>query len=215
MSEELIREVDEEVKRDRLQAHLKRYGPFIAAAVVVIILGAGSGAWWVDLQQQRREALANDFAQAAALAGEGRLEEALDAFAAVAEEGDAGYRVLAGLRQAALLVEVGDNEAAVGIYDEIAAAKGVEAHFRDMAIVLGTLHAIDDGDPVALTERLAPLTADSNPWRFSARELTALLAMQTGDEARAVDLLESLADDLAAPPGIRARAAELLAAMGS
>ena len=214
MSEEIIREVDEEVKRDRLQSQMKRYGPFIAAAVVVVVAAATAGAWWVDFQEQRRQQRTDEFTQASALASEGRVEEALEAFGALADSGDSGYRILAGLRQASLLVEAGDNEAAVAIYEEIASTKGVEAHFRDMAIVLGALNALDDGDPAALTERLAPLTVESSSWRYSARELTALLAMRMGEEDRAVELLLSLADDLAAPSGIRARAAELLAALG-
>lgn len=214
MSEELIREVDEEVKRDRLQAQMKRYGPFIAAAVVVVVAAAAAGAWWVDFKEQRQAQRTNDFAQASAMASEGRIEEALEAFGALADSGGSGYRILAGLREASLLVEVGDNEAAVAIYDEIASTRGVEPHFRDMAIVLSTLHALDDGDPAVLTERLAPLTAEDNAWRYSARELSALLAMRMGEESRAVDLLQSLADDLTAPSGIRARAAELLAALG-
>ena len=214
MSEELIREVDEEVKRDRLQAQLKRYGPIIAAGVVVVIAGVAAGAWWVDSREKRQQQLSDDFAQAAILADEGSLEDALEAFGALADKGDAGYRVLAGLREAALLVEVGDTDAAVAVYDEIVSAKGVASHFRDMAIVLGTLHALDDGDPAALSARLEPLTAENNSWRYSARELTALLAMRTGDNDRAVTLLQTLADDLTAPAGIRARAAELLAALG-
>ncbi len=214
MSEELIREVDEEVKRDRLQSQMKRYGPFIVAAVVVVVAAAAAGAWWVDFQEQRQQQRSDQFAQATVLASEGRVEEALEAFGELADSGSSGYRVLAGLRQASLLVELGDNEAAVAIYDEIASTKGVEPQFRDMAIVLGAMNALDDGDPAALTERLAPLTAENSAWRYSARELTALLAMRMGEEDRAVELLLALADDLAAPSGIRARAAELLAALG-
>jgi len=214
LSDELMREVDEEVKRDRLQAQLKRYGPLIAAAVIVVVAGVAGGAWWVEFKDERQMQYADDFSAAAVMAREGNLEDALEAFGVLADSGDAGYRVMAGLREAALLVEVGDTDAAVAVYDEIAVARGVAPHFRDMAIILGTMHALDDGDPAALKARLEPLSAEDSPWRFSARELTALLAMKTGDSDQAVVLFQTLADDLAAPSGIRARAAELLAALG-
>ena len=109
MSDEIIREVDEEVKRDRLQAQLKRYGPLIAAAVIVVVVGAAGGSWWVGIQDERQMQYSEDFSEAAAMAREGNLEDALEAFGILADSGDAGYRVLAGLREAALLVEVGDT----------------------------------------------------------------------------------------------------------
>jgi len=39
--------------------------------------------------------------------------------------------------------------------------------------------------------------------------------LQSGDKSGALDLYKSLADDLAAPQGLRARAAEMAAALAS
>jgi hypothetical protein len=44
--------------------------------------------------------------------------------------------------------------------------------------------------------------------------MKALLAQMAGDAARAKKLYAELADDVDAPPGIRARAAEMLAVLG-
>ena len=44
-------------------------------------------------------------------------------------------------------------------------------------------------------------------------ELTALLAYRAGDTARAQEILAGLADDLNAPPALRQRVTELLAAL--
>jgi hypothetical protein len=60
---------------------------------------------------------------------------------------------------------------------------------------------------------LAPLTADGNAWRHSARELTALLMLRKGDTTGARDLLTALSADVAAPAGLRQRAEELLAGL--
>ncbi|MEE8534520.1 MAG: hypothetical protein V3S45_00650, partial [Kiloniellales bacterium] len=59
-----------------------------------------------------------------------------------------------------------------------------------------------------------PLTADANPWRHSAREISAVLAFRSGDREKAVELFTGLAKDASAPEGIRARAGEMLAAIG-
>ena len=214
MSEDLIREVDEEVKRDKLQEQLKRFGPYVVAFVVLAIGGAGAGVFWADRQEARQAAFGNEFAAAVQLSEAGDLEAAYEAFAALGADANQGYRVLAKIRQAAISVELGDNQQAIDLYRELAEERGLADQYRDMAVILGAMLEVDEGDPAALRERLAPLTGDDNAWRFSARELTALLAIRTGDTDGARDLLQGLVGDTDAPSGVRARASELLAALG-
>ena len=66
---------------------------------------------------------------------------------------------------------------------------------------------------ISLTTSLDRLTADENPWRYSARELNAVLAKQSGDMNKAEKLLNELTADESAPQGIRLRAKELLAGL--
>jgi hypothetical protein len=45
--------------------------------------------------------------------------------------------------------------------------------------------------------------------------LTAAAKLKAGDKAGALDIYKKLADDLAAPEGVRARAAEMAAVLAS
>jgi hypothetical protein len=56
---------------------------------------------------------------------------------------------------------------------------------------------------------------EDGPWRHSARELAGLIALKAGDTPKARDLFKKIADDLGAPQGMRARAAQLLAVLDS
>jgi len=73
---------------------------------------------------------------------------------------------------------------------------------------------LDQADPTDLSARLAPLRATENPWRHSATELTALLAIRTGDKKAARDLLKALTNDATAPNGMKARVSEIMAQIG-
>jgi hypothetical protein len=64
-------------------------------------------------------------------------------------------------------------------------------------------------------DRLAPMTSSGNPWRSTALELTAAARLKSGDKDGALEAYKILADDLAAPQGTRARAAEMAAALAS
>ena len=58
------------------------------------------------------------------------------------------------------------------------------------------------------------LLADDNAWRFSARELIATVAVREGRTAAAVADFRTLTEAADAPPGVRARAQQMLNALG-
>ena len=185
----------------------------MVAAAFLLVAGVAGYQGWHQYDINNREALGERFADAMRLAREDGQAEATKAFSTVAREGG-GYSVLARLQEAALLARSKDRAAAAAVYRELADDSGVDAVYRDLAVVLGVLQDMEGGDSSNLTLRLAPLTADANPWRHSAREISAVLAFSSGDREKAVELFTGLAKDASAPEGIRARAGEMLAAIG-
>ena len=90
-----------------------------------------------------------------------------------------------------------------------------DPEFRELAVLLSVMQSLPDADPKTAIERLQPLTASGNPWRASALDLTAAAKLKAGDRTGALEIYQKLADDLAAPQGLRARAAEMAAALKS
>ena len=136
------------------------------------------------------------------------------ALEALAREAGAGYATLARLYEADLLVNQGDLDGALQRYDAVAADGAVDRQFRDLATLMASSRRLDRDDAASVIQRLQPLLADDNPWRFSARELVAVAALRASNATEARSNLTRLSDDAAAPPGIRARAAELLKSLG-
>ena len=119
-------------------------------------------------------------------------------------------------KRPALLAKSGDREAPIAAYDRIAAAARTRSELsRACPVALG--HAEPARGRSASRRSIAShrLTASGNPWRPTALELTALARLKSGDKSGALDLYKSLADDLAAPQSLRARAAEMAAALAS
>jgi hypothetical protein len=209
----LIREVDEDLRRERLAQLWKRYGSWLISAAVALVLVVAGFEGWRSYQRSAREAAGRDFQQA-----EQRLEgdraAAAEGFAAVARDGTAGYALLARLREAEARAVLGDAAAARQIYGAIAASAD-DAIGRDLSTLLDvmTVLARPDSviaDPQALSARLEPLSHADGPWRFSAREMMAMLALEAGDPVKARELLDALRTDGSAPGDLRARADEMV-----
>jgi hypothetical protein len=209
---DIFREIDEELRRDNLLKLWARYGRYIVALAVLALLVAGGVVAWRDHQLAERQAQSTRFAGALDLAAGGKPADAEKVLALVASEGGS-YGLLASFERAGLLAKSGDHRAAAAAYDHIAAAGAGGPVFRDLAVLLSVMQGMLAADPQATIARLAPLTAVGNPWRPTALELTAAARLKAGDQKAAVEIFKNLADDIAAPPGLRARAAEMATAL--
>ena len=211
---DIFREIDEELRRDNLLKLWGRYRRYVIALAVVVLVIAGGVVAWRDHQLSVRRAQSVRYASALSLAREGKDADAAKVFASIAEEGG-GYGILASFEEAEQLAKSGDRKGAVTAYDRIAAESPLDPAFRDMAVLLSVMHGMPDADPHAVIDRLAPMTAAGNPWRATALELTAAARLKSGDKPGALEIYKSLADDLAAPQSLRARAAEMATALAS
>ncbi len=209
-----IEEIDEELKRDRHQELWRKFGKYAVGAVLMVVIAVAGGVGWRQYQGNMRIETGLQFTDAVALAANGKTEQALSAFRALGKDGTAGYRELARFQEAALLAQQGNQPGAAAVYDAIAKDDGIDPLFRNLGLLLHALNVTDRAEPKALTERLKPLAQSTSPWRFSALEVTALLHRRRGDVAAAKSIYKQLADDPAAPPRLRARAAEFVALLG-
>jgi hypothetical protein len=209
---EIFREIDEELRRDNLLKLWSRYGRYVVAVIVLALAVAGGIAAWRAHQLSERRAQSARFASALALAQAGKSADAATVFATIDKEGG-GYSILASFEHAALLAKAGDREKAAAAYDRIGEASGLSPTLRDLAVLLSVMQKALDANPRAAIARLAPLTAGGTPWRPTALELTAAAQLKLGDKKAALEIYKHLADDLSAPRSLRARAAEMAAAL--
>ena len=211
---EIFREVDEDVRKERYLKLWKAYGAYAIAFAVVVAVAVAGGVGWDRYRQSEREADGLRFAQALQLTQEGRHTEAAAAFAELGGSASAGYRTLSRFQEASALARAGDSAAAVAVYDGIAGDGGAEDALRDLAGLLAVMQLLDNAAPGELDLRLEPLVREDGVWRYSARELSGLVAQKRGEVAQAREIFAALAADPGAPAGVRSRAAEMFAALG-
>jgi hypothetical protein len=209
---DIFREIDEELRRENFLKLWSRYGKYVLIVVVLAVAIAGAIVAWREHQASERRAQSGRYSAALALVREGRNADAAKLFAGLAQEGG-GYGLLASFEEAELLAKSGDRKGAIVAYDNLVGSSGIDREFRDLAVLLSAMHGLPDGDPKIAVERLQRLTENGNPWRASALELTAAAKLKGGDRNGALDTYKTLADDQSAPQRLRARAAEMAAAL--
>ena len=210
---DIFKEVDEDLRRDNLEKLWKKYGLQIIGLAAAVVLGVAGVQGWQAYDLDQRSKLSDRYGAARELAQGGETTAGLDAMIDLSEASGDSYAGLAAFEEARLRVESGDTGGAIAVWDRIAEGSGLGPGFKEAATLFSILHQIDSGDPAALRTRLQPLAADSQPFRSTARELLALIALGEGDTAAARDLYTKISDDREAPAGLRQRATQMLAAL--
>lgn len=206
---DIFREVDEEIRHERFKRLWDRFGPYLIALAVLIVVGTAAYRGWLYWRETEAQASGDVFVSATRLAEEGKFAEAE---ARLAELADAtgGYPVLAGMRAAALKAEAGDPAAAMAAFDAIADDGRREPLLRDIARLRAGYLAMDLEDYAGATSRLEVLSGDDNAWRFLAREALALSAWKQEDTAAARRWIDGIVGQEGAPGDVVTRARTVL-----
>jgi hypothetical protein len=201
--ESLFREVDEEVRQEQLQKLWDRYGNYVIALALGVVIAVAALKGWQYWQLKQSEVAAAAYANALKLTGEDKRTEADDALKTISH---AGFVRLAKLRRAANLAVEGKSDEAVALYDEVAADTGADPAARDLARIRAGYLLADKLAPADLIKRLGALDNDESEWRGAAREIFALAAYRTGDYAMADRYANAILADGGVPMSQRQRA---------
>ena len=198
-SEQFVREVDEELRRDQLKALWNRFAPvIIGACVLIVVITAGYRGfiWWQELRAARAGdrfmAALEEIESGDRARGEAELK-------AISEEGGRGYAALARLRLAGAQAASGDKAAGLQAYDAVANDTSVPGPLRSLASIRGALIALDIGDAAGAKERALPLNEPGNPWRHAAREILGTAAYESGELRQARDYFAEIQQDAESP----------------
>ena len=211
-SEGFIEEVTDELRRDRRVALARRWG-WVPILAVLLLVG---GAAWSEWSRNRAEIRAQAFGDAVLEALDGAdMETRGAALEGVPATGPGQAAILALLGATAELNGEGsDGAAARAQLLTLAETQDLPLHYRHLA-VLNAMLAGGTGEVAGDAALLEELAAPGAPFRTLAVEQQALQALDAGDEATAITLLRSLAEDAEATGTLRERAARLIVALGA
>ena len=209
---DIFREIDEELRQERAERLWKRYGKYVIAGAVAVVLAIAGYTFWQQYRTDRQLEAGAKFAVATTLAEQGKDGDAEALFVALGTESGTAYGVLARFHAAALRASAGDSAAAAESFRALAADTGIDRPMRDLAALLAAQNAVNapGADLQRSAAEIAPLAGPGGAWRHLAAETLALIEMKSGNLEQAKTHLQGIVDDAAAPANVRLRATQLL-----
>jgi len=203
---DIFREVEEDVRRERLQKLWKAYGSYAVVAIALLFAGIAGWQVWERREQQERQKVSDAFIAAQRITNP---QSAASAFADLARTAPKGYAQVARLSQAGAMLTSGQRDGAIDLYKQIA---------KDDSGLIGSVARLRAGWALAetasrteLVELLKPLDQPGNAWRLNAREVLAYADYRAMDTKSALTKYSELAADPESPQGLRSRAQAMAA----
>jgi hypothetical protein len=205
-----IREVNEELRSDQMKGAWLRFGRYIIAIAVLIVLGTVAKVSYDYWEDNQSSGAGDQFLAAMQLADQNKNDEALAALEKLEKEGHGAYPVLARLRAATVLSQKGDNAGAIAAFNEIGKDNSVPAAVRDAAKIRAGWLLIENGSYEQVSAAVEEMAVPSNAFRHSAREALGLAAYKAGNMAQARQWFQAIKDDADSPRNVANRAQMML-----
>jgi hypothetical protein len=213
-SETFFREVDENLRRDRIRDFFLDNKFWLIGALVLFLVASGGIIWFQQHRQNLAEQHVEQLAQIYKDIGTGKTQSVAQQLDDLSKSGSKAVRATALFTRAAFAIQQSDQKLAIATYKKIVDDGGLPQAYRDAALIRQTALEFDALQPDQVITRLQPLAKPGNPWFGSAGEMTALALIKQGKADQAGQLFAAIAKDKNAPQSLRDRSIQIAGSLG-
>jgi len=206
VSDEFIREVDEDIRQKQINDLWKKYGKFVIGIAVGVVAIVAGRAIYSSIVESKYSEQATLYSQALSMNQE-EISSALDPL--TNSDVDA-YEILATFKKAELFIADGDKTGAIGILDQFASTSSVSQIYKDIATIQAALLELDTASVDQIRSRLSLILNSDSKYQYFASEIMALSELRAGESGAAKSRLEALINDENASGSIKTRAEQYL-----
>ena len=208
MSEEFIREVDEELQEERYAKIWRKIGPYVISLAIGIVLFTSGVVFWNNYTEDKKQKLGDDFTAAVELIKEEDFDTALIALERITDKASDGYVTIAKMKKASILIQKKQILEGLQIYEDLEKT-AFDQSFKDMSTILFVLNAIDHKPSDILLDKIERLTENSS-WKYSALELKGFILLNDKKFAESKKTFNIILEMGNAPTTLASRARDMV-----
>ncbi len=204
MSEPLENEIDEEIRRKQLKELWDRFGLYLIATILLIIISFGGYEFSKYLSYKNSEKSSDLYEEAFLALKNDQIDSAKTIFNSLLDESN-GYSGLSLFNLANIATREGDQELALKFLADAAKDKNLSKKINDFATLKSGYLLLDTADITEIESKLINLSNSASPFSFYAKEIIALAYFRDKRYDESSQKFEEIANDASSPPNIASR----------
>lgn len=205
-----IREIDEDLKNEKLKRLWDKYGLFIILFVtlsVFIAVSFESIKAWNDKKNQENS---DTFAYALQLQNQGKFDDAHKVLSSLIEKDNSIYADIAQMQSANIYLQQNKTDDAVKVLENIAKQENFNPQMKDVALLKLASFKLENAPAEEIRTMLQPMISQQNAFANNAKEILAMLAIREKDLTLAKSLYQEISISPQASETMRNRALNML-----
>jgi hypothetical protein len=204
---DLLDEVKEELKQERINKIVFKYGPYIIGLIIFGVLMFAAGLWFFQKDQELDAELTEKIHNAYVLSQESKIEDAIKEYDFVIKHHKKDISIIADLMKAGLLIDQKKYQEAIDCYKHIKLVKPENKTLESLALLLEVGISVNNNIEV---DEKSFADLDKSDWTVSENEIKAAMLLNKGMRDDAIKALKAIILDQKSSESLKNRAKQML-----
>jgi len=199
---DILRQVDEDLRKDRLLRIWKLYGIYIVGFILFILIALSSYQYYLSSTKSKNEAILEKYINAINLTDK---SISINQLIELDESSNLYIKGLSKLKRADLYFDMKKKDQALKLLESISIDNSLDEVIRDLAFYKYLMVQLDVLNKDRFIEIIESRHLEQSKFKYHFKELKALKLLIDGDQDKALEIFESIILDEESPIDLKTR----------
>lgn len=200
---DILRQVDEDLRKDKLLSVWKFYRFYIIGFILIILISLAGYQYYIASEQSKNEEIVQKYVKA--LNSE-NVSYSVNQLIELDKSKNSYINGLAKLKRAELYLTTGERNMALELLESTFKNESLDKIIRDLAIYKYLMIQLDSLDKKTYFEIIESEQLKESKFKYLFKELKAIKYLIDGDRINSLEIFESIISDENSPVALKTRA---------
>ena len=204
---DILRQVDEDLRKDRLLKIWNSYRIYIVGSILITLISLSGYQYYLSSTQSKNEAIVEQYINSINLMD---TNTSIQQLLELNEADNSFIKGLAQLKRAELYFVTENKEQAIELLESISTDESLNLIIRDLALYKYLMIQLDNLDKDLYFEIIDSQNLKVSKFKYLFRELKALKYLIEGDRINSLEIFESIILDENSPADLKTRSEKFI-----
>ena len=207
---DILRQVDEDLRKDRLLKIWRSYRIHIVGSILAILIFLSGYQYYLSSTQSKNERIVEQYINSINSINSMDINDSIEKLLELNESENPFIKGLSQLKRAELYFVTENKEQAIELLEEISVDESLNQIIRDLALYKYLMIQLDTLDKEIYFKIIDSQDLNVSKFKYLFKELKALKYLIEGDRINSLEIFESIISDESSPIDLKTRSEKFI-----